>query len=248
MTERGVDAVAVLEAEARQIAARISANRQSVLSTLDSSLHDEDLRSTSLQRLSAVLLNYVVGLVVLRRHLLHFDWWESNWSSGLTDDHKMAHATTVYSNLSFGTFLSAFSILEAMVRQILFAFDSDAEDESTAGYWNVRTYLFQNHLDLEHSHYASLFQLISTLRNCVHNQGVYRDIKRKKLIVEHNGIRYTFLHMVPPNCLQPETLIALLAEMGSVMFDILSDPNVVALESVEDGYEKLGSHETAEPI
>ena len=150
--------------------------------------------------------------------------------------------------MSFSTFLSAFSILEALIRQILYTFDPHACNESTDGYWKVRTYLFQHHLGLAHSDYTSLFQLISAIRNCVHNQGVYRDIKNQKLIVEHKDIRYTFLHMVPPNCVQPENSIALLSEMGGVMFDIVSDPHVVALDRVEDGYEKLGSHDTAEPI
>ncbi len=248
MTQRDADAIGRLETEARRIAEKILEDQQTVLSTLDSSLHEEDMRSTALQRLSTVVLTYVIGLAVIRNHLLHFDWWDTNWGSGLSNDQKMANATTFYSSLSFSTFLSAFSILEALIRQVLYASDPKACNESTNGYWKVRTYLFKNQLDLNHSDYASLFQLISAIRNCVHNQGVYRDIKNKKLIIEHNGIRYTFLHMVPPNCLQPENLVALLSEMGGVMFDIVSDPNIIALDRVEDRYEKLGSHNTAEPI
>lgn len=248
MTQRDVDAIEGLESEARRIAAKILEDHQFMLSTLDPSLHEEDMRSTSLKRLSTVVLTYVIGLVVIRNHLLDFDWWDKHWGAGGSNEQKNQNATAFYSSLSFGTFLSAFSILEGLIRQVLYASDPTACNESTDGYWKVRTYLFGNHLDLEHSVYASLFQLISVLRNCIHNQGVYRDVKHKKLIIEHNGIRYTFLHMVPPNCLQPENLIALISEMGGVMFDIVSDPSVVALDRVEDGYEKLGSHNTAEPI
>ncbi len=64
MTQRDVDAFAGLEAETRRVAARISEDHQSVLSTLDPSLHQKDMRSTSLQRLSAVVMLYVMGLVV----------------------------------------------------------------------------------------------------------------------------------------------------------------------------------------
>ena len=248
MTQRDADAVEEVEAEARRIAARISQDHQSVLSTLDPSRHEEDMRSTSLERLSAVVHTYVLGLVVIRKHLLHFDWWDKNWGSGLSNDQKMAKASTFYSSLSFSAFLSAFAILEALIRQVLYASDPDACNESTSRYRKVRTCLFERHLALKHSDYESLFDLISAMRNCIHNQGVYRDIKHRKLIIEHNGSRYTFLHMVPPNCLQPENLIARVSEMGGVMFDIVSDPKVGALDRLEDPYEKLGSHNTAEPI
>ena len=248
MTERNVNAIAKLETEARKIVLQIREHRLSVLSTLDPSLHEADMRSTALQRLSAVVLTYVLGLTVIQKHLLHFDWWDQNWGTGLTNDQKMTNASAFYNSISYSAFLSAFSILEALVRQTLLAFDSRACNESTVGYWKVRTYLFQHHIALDHSDYSSLFQLISELRNCIHNQGVYRHAVNKKLIIEHNQTRYTFLNLVPPNFLQPENLLVLLSEMGAVMFDILSDPNVVALDRIEDPSEKLGSHNTAEPI
>ena len=54
--------------------------------------------------------------------------------------------------------------------------------------------------------------------------------------------------MVAPTCLEPENLNAFLSDFGRVMFDIVSDPNVVALYRIEDVYEKLGSHNTAESV
>ena len=64
MTERDVDAIAELEAEARRVAEGISENRESVLSTLDPTLHEEDMRSTALQRLGPFLTNCVRHVVI----------------------------------------------------------------------------------------------------------------------------------------------------------------------------------------
>lgn len=248
MTERNMDAIANLEIEARKVAAGIKANQGTALSTLAQPSRESELRSTVLQRLSTVVLTYVVGLVVTQKHLLHFEWWERHFGTNITNDQKMTNAAAVFDSMSSITFLSAYSTLEALIRQILYSFDPNACNESTAGYWKVRTYLFEHHLVLEHQDYSSMFQLTSTLRNCIHNQGVYRHAIDKELIIEHNQIRYTFLNMIPPNCLQPENLLSLLSEMGEMIFDILSDPNVKNLSFMEDHSEKLGTHDTALPL
>ena len=248
MREFDVGAVTRLEAQVRAVLTKSSKNRDSVLNALDPTVRDVDMRSTSLGRMTAVAANYLLGLVVIREHLLHFNWWDEKFGSGLTNDQKMADVSGFYSALSFGTFQAAFSVLEATIRRILYTFDASACDESTGGYWTVRKHLFDNHLDLEQSQFSTLFQLLSVIRNCIHNHGVYRDIRNRKLTLEFDGNRYTFLHGVRINCLQPENLIGFVGAMGDVMFDIISDQNALSLPFVEDEYEKLGTHDTIEKI
>ncbi|HJN52842.1 MAG: hypothetical protein QGH75_13690 [Pseudomonadales bacterium] len=48
--------------------------------------------------------------------------------------------------------------------------------------------------------------------------------------------------------MHPEHLINFVDRMGEALYDIISDGSVISLSSVEDGYEKLGTHMTIKKI
>jgi hypothetical protein len=90
------------------------------------------------------------------------------------------------------------------------------------------------------------FAVTSCLRNCIHNNGVYRNATEPERTISYNGQTYVFRHGFPPNCFTPEFLLAIMDTTQEVLKVINLQPEVIRLRAVEDLNDRIGQHDTIE--
>lgn len=209
-------------------------------------VNNEDLRINCFMKLAQIAQNFKLSMIFCRESLLVYDWWDRHGYSNLTNEQKMENASSYWDQIPFSTFQSMFSVVEATLRQIIFSIDSTAVNEATGNFSKIQEELYK-HLSIgetEHTSHKSYFDLLSAIRNTIHNNGVYRNKSKPENEIEHKGIKYQFKHQHPPNCITAKFLLDMLKQSSEVLKDIITDDTVSRLDEVEDLYKKLGSYET----
>ena len=210
---------------------------------------DNDMRVDSLRYMASIVQNLFLATVFVAQCLLHYEWWDSIECTGLTQQQKMDNAARFWESSVFAAFHQSYSVFEAFCRQLLYSFDPKAERETTFGFYNVAKTLSGKYLlELDCQDYRSFFYLLAALRNCIHNNGVYRNTKYPQLEIVYKGEKYVFKHMVPPNCVEPRFLIDTIKDVIDLIEKLASLKKVQDLDSVEDLYSRLGIHDTVERI
>ena len=135
---------------------------------------------------------FIFGLV-LRDHTSSKDWWESNkefqatFSESLIEDLN----TALRMLLRFGFFHAAAMLTEDTLRKVGRAIDSNANSGGTAPFKNIYTWLFAR---TDQRGFEGLLDLLRSVRNTIHNNGVFLHKDETNLEVKYQEVEYYFEH------------------------------------------------------
>ncbi|WP_334866556.1 hypothetical protein [Nostoc sp.] len=126
----------------------------------------------------------------IKDSLLHYAWWDSIGYNNLNNEQKMENAARFYESTAFSTFHSLYMKSESTLRLINKAFAPTLLNESTDPIYRVRQHLYTHFLSIPYSQHSDFYQLTSIIRNCIHNNGVYRKPDAPNLSLTYRGSLY----------------------------------------------------------
>ena len=128
----------------------------------------------------------------LDQHLL--DWWTET-GLGRSPGFDYEVSVTEFSQfVKVGYVQSIFSNVESSLRTFLRGVDPVACSGGTAEFQSVYRALLQTKLGAPDPHHLELLDLWRTLRNTVHNNGVYFHRSGGSSTVGYKGVTYDFTH------------------------------------------------------
>ena len=244
-TKRDVDNLETLVENASKSLQQGLKEKEEIVEFLKSNGMKPDLRVDAIQYQLVHLYNLCVSFILIKDNLLHFSWWDRYFPGIPDNDKKMKNADRFFEMTLYGTFLGSFSHLESFIRSMHFALDKDRTVKRYESLYKIRKSLFDNYLNINFSELNSFFALMQTLRNCMHNHGVYYDYRFPIDIITFRSVSYEFKNDIPPNYLQPEFLIERIDDSIEIIRQVATAPKSLSVQNLANNYDAIVCHETA---
>ena len=201
------------------------AHRDRVLGKIPS-LHYSDVRVGLYGLTGNALVTGLLTLKMVKTTLLHKQWWQVNVPY-VPEQAKCQHQTDeliVHSKI--GVFVLFFSFYESTVRTLLRAVCPGACNNGSDAFANVYTCLL-THLGLKQ--HISLLDFARTIRNLIHNNGMYLHKSCKNETLSFRGKTYLFEHGKKIQFAYLELLMAIYADTLKLSDDLNAHPEVLSL-------------------
>jgi hypothetical protein len=186
----------------------------------------EDVRPSLYGLPANALVQAFLSTKMTQSCLLRTDWWKVNVPQyqGLAQWQKQTDEFVLYTKMS--VFLLFFSYYESIIRQIVRAYDPKACNNATDAFANVYTFLLTQ---VGLTKYLPMMDFARTMRNLIHNNGVYYGKKGKDEELKFDGKSYKFEHGKPVVFAYPETLYGIYEQVLSLSDDLNAHPDIMAL-------------------
>ena len=230
-TEALIQSITLLTFQLEEIANQI-------LSELDSDGRSlTDIRGTAVKDIVATMIHLQLQYIYVAECLLHYRWWDEHGYANLTPTQKMANASGFADHIAFSAFHQAYSIYEGCLRQIHHSLDPVGLNQSTDGIYKVFEALITKFgLSIDVSKFKELHIFVGLIRNSIHNNGCYRNVKEPIKEVTYKGTIYHFEHFKPVLFLYPEMLYEIIYDIGIMLATLIRDPIVMALTDARNPY------------
>lgn len=174
------------------------------------------------------LVTGLLTLKMLKTCLMSNRWWEVNVPY-VPEHTKRQHQTDEFiMHSKMGTFVLFFSFYESAVRVMLRAILPGACNNAFDAFASVYACLF-THLHLKK--HIPLLDFARTIRNLVHNNGVYFNKTGKDETLSFDGQPYIFQHGKPITFAFAELFFTIYERLLSVSDDLNAHPDIIGLPS-----------------
>jgi hypothetical protein len=175
-----------------------------------------DVRYSFLNQLYRLIMSYDLGLV---------DFIKSTYKENkvkelfkIDDSFQTAEILLDYFNfLKLGFIYSLSSLSENYFRSIFRKLFE--KEDSKKEFFEIRKRVFKElNINIE-SNYWKALSLLSNIRNCIHNNGIYYS-SRENIEIEYHGVTYNFRNGEAQENSSPKELILILNDILSVVIEI----------------------------
>lgn len=203
----------------------------------------KDIRLTALSRmlyvLHSTLLEYTFAPKV--PNILHGnEWWEKNGIQRIVDSRQIENIIEGFKQyIEIGFFNIFFSTTESAFRIFLRAIDSAACNKGTDSFKSIYYCLLQSKLSKCPDNSVELLDLLRSLRNTLHNNGVYFHRDMKDLKINYKGETYEFHYGKPISFMSCTLLFELLTDMRDLLLSVIQDDAIRNIDrELTDPFEK----------
>jgi hypothetical protein len=167
---------------------------------------------------------------VITGDLLKDAWWHEHAQDGTSPAQKQKVALEFQSwiKVGFVTFVNA--AIESSFRNLLRALDPSVANGATAEWKSIYTALLKR-LSVRTVDPEPLLDLLRTIRNTIHNNGVYLSPKGGDLSITYNGNNFQFVHGNAVQFVSWQLLMQLGADVFDLLVSVIESPEIVALSS-----------------
>ncbi len=198
---------------------------------------DEDARTSGFAKISNVARSAALGLKFYADYLITSDWWSANTSGALSAEDKRRINRSYVDLLKFGLIQGSFSAVESTLRDILRAIDPAACAGGTAGFQSIYECLFRSKLSSEPADGCELLHLLREIRNTVHNNGVYFNLRGQDLSVTYKRDAYDFRHGQRFEFQAWDVSISLYQDVCDLLYSVATDSVVTDIQGgIRDSY------------
>jgi hypothetical protein len=234
VTESQAPAFQIIREQLVQIRARAQRVHESLASGHPAWPVGRDGRLTALAKISNVLTAAEFAVLFIERHLSDATWWTATFTRRPSSS-DAAIIVTEFSQFSKGGLLEgAYGAVESSLRVILRALDPVACNGGTAEFKPVYECLLRSKLALPRPDDVELLDFARTLRNTVHNNGVYYHRKGTDVDLKYRGCQYSFRQGRPVEFATWDLVIQLVDDLVGVLERVVSDGAVNTRPSILD--------------
>ena len=225
----------------RDIRVKVLQDRNSLSAAHPSWHREQDVRLDSLNTLWNLLASTEIGLSLLWE-LAYDDWWQSKAidPQKLTSYDKASQTLGSERFLKHGFSMGLFILAERTLRIFLRAIDPAACNGATAEFKSVYSALLGSHgLDLpkqERGKALEFLDFMRTIRNLIHNDGIYFDTRGQDRELSFNGRTYRFAHAKPVNFVTSDLLLTFTQHIYELLVRIISHPKIEAMSQILDPF------------
>jgi len=195
-----------------------------------------DARVTVFAKYANTLSSVYLGLIFQYEHLLHREWWVSSHFTGmqpLTDEDSANKVVEFDRFLRVGCVQMQVSVIESSFRLYVRAIDLTACRNGYGEFEPLYRWLFKR-LGLER--YEPLMQLLLSIRNTIHNDGVYfHRLGHNKTLV-YKGTTYHFEVGKEINFFTWPFLLYLAEELIQMVDEVVESEVVAMLDAIDDPF------------
>ncbi|MEO6332457.1 MAG: hypothetical protein ABIP09_07910 [Gemmatimonadaceae bacterium] len=183
-----------------------------------------------------LILSACVNMRLTQRVLAFPQWWATNVAPELGSEEAIEGAMfDVQTFYRFGFFQFLSSNVEHGLRAIQPVVVTGADSQADTAYWRVYTTLFRAALpeDLAARH-INVFAFLSTLRNTIHNNGVYSPHNHRDASFVIGDREYQFRDGHPVEAFGWDRIIAYLPHIREALTDLMRSPQVSSIPEIAD--------------
>jgi hypothetical protein len=184
-------------------------------------------------RVSAVgkFFNVVAGAelgIVITGDLLKDQWWHEHSQDGTSPDQKqkVAFEFQNWIKVGFVTFINA--AIESSFRNLLRAVDPAVANSATAEWKSIYTALLKR-VSISSIEPEALLDLLRTIRNTIHNNGVYLSPRGTDRTVTYQGHEFEFIHGHAVSFATWDLLLQLGADVFDLLLAVVESPEIAGL-------------------
>lgn len=193
-----------------------------------------DGRLTALAKISNVLTAAEFAVLFIERHLSDATWWTATFTQRPSSADAVI-IVTEFSQFSKGGLLEgAYGAVESSLRVILRALDPVACNGGTAEFKSVYDCLLRSKLVPPCLDDVELLDFARTLRNTVHNNGVYYHRQGTEVDLKYRGRLYSFRQGRPIEFADWELVIQLVDDLIGVLERVVTNGAVDMRGSILD--------------
>ena len=189
-----------------------------------------DARLTVFAKLINVLNSVHLAMVLIGDSLLDPGWWIRTGGQLPDESDRRIYIDEFAMSAKLNLVVMAFSAVESTMRLILRAIDPNACSRGTAEFKGVYECLLKTKLSATPPDSTDLLDLWRTLRNSIHNNGVYFHKTWQNTAVAYRGKTYHFQIGQPVEFAGWPLLLDLGPDLLALVEFVVSDPIVVALK------------------
>jgi hypothetical protein len=226
----------------RELDSLLKENIDRVYYLLGQKLREDDARVTFFKHINIVLSSAIISLIFVDRHLNTPDWLNCIRTEYSLSDRKgiRFRELNYYSQTTVnGTFIQIFNSFEHAIRRICEKYDNRLY-ESKKGSIGPLCKKFFSQLELNNKN--KFIDLITYLRNSLHNNGLYmplRDPENKE--IEWNDTIFTFIVNEPIRSDLWRSLVPICREITGLFNEIISTKAIEEISEFPDHTESAGS-------
>lgn len=136
--------------------------------------------------------------------------------------------------------MSLFTLIESSFRVFLRNIDPAACKGATSSFESIyKSLLGPKHLDLarpDRELAEELLNFIRTIRNLIHNDGVFFDEKGKDKVITYRGVPYNFNNGKPVEFVTWELLLDLAENIQRLLVQVISNPFIISQTDLVDPF------------
>jgi hypothetical protein len=190
------------------------------------SLHHTDVRLALYGLTGNALVTGLLNLKMVKTTLLNNQWWDVNIPY-VPELPRRQHQTDEFVQQSkIAVFLLFFSFYESIIRVLLRAIRPGACNNAFDAFASIYTCLLA-HLGLKQ--HIPLLDFARTLRNLIHNNGVYINKTGRNESLSFSGQTYLFEHGKRVTFAFPTLFLAIYEQTLTLSNDITAHPEVINL-------------------
>lgn len=191
---------------------------------------DDDLRLVCIHRFRNLIQSAMAGYVFRRAIFPTVAFWQAFFAGLPTEPEMVDHDREFDMMLRFAAIQGTFSCLESDARLLVRALDADACKKGTAAAASILSWLVAQAPGADA--YNPLLDLMRTLRNTIHNNGVHYPENGQNKTVHWNGIDYHFEVGKPIEFAGWPATLRFAADCVDFVKLIVSSEKIVALPKV----------------
>lgn len=186
---------------------------------LNPSWPEDDFRLALYGLPGNVLVTGLLGAKMIRTCLLSTAWWDANIEGNRTLSQRQHQTDQYVVHTKVGVYVLFFSMLEAVLRQLLRELKPGACNNAYDAFVNVYRSLLK-HVGLQH--HSSFLDFARELRNVIHNNGVHISKDSLDMTLTFDGKPYTFQHGKKVNFAYAELLFRIYEHALSFIDDLVA--------------------------
>jgi len=192
-----------------------------------------DVRITSLSKITRVLagLHLAVHSILETERCIQ-EYWDEH-SLPQTEKEPPNHYSVMAEQFIRNGYVSSFySCVESSFRIYLEYLNPDEYKSISGSAPKVAKYLLKKQLANQYPEAYDAFNMLSKMRNTLHNNGVYKPASGKPTSVYYRGENYHFKPGVRIDFVDWELLMTISRDLGEVLFQIARDDRLIEIDSV----------------
>src|SRR6266516_2597979 len=195
-----------------------------------------EARVTIFTKYANTLSSVYLGLIFEQEHLSHRQWWMSPRFAAMTSltDNDIQNELVAFDRfLRVGCIQMQVSAIESSFRFYVRALDPTACKNGHSEFEPLYRWLFKR-LDLQH--YEPLMQLLLSVRNTIHNDGVYFNRLGYNKTLVYKGTTYSFEVGKEVNFVTWPFLLYLAEELIHMIIEVVESKALATLVAIDDPF------------
>jgi len=193
----------------------------------------KDVRHTMILKCVEVLQNTILGIDHIDKQVGKSSWWKSDdcpINTTNDDIRNIADSFEMFIKLAFIHIF--FSSIESSFRMLLRSIDPSSCNNATKEFKSIYSALLSK-LKLD---YKPLLDILTYLRNTIHNNGVYFPVSNKNVSIRYKGTLYVFKIGKPHEYASWPELLIIIDDVRVMMEQIIYHKQISSLSNVVDPY------------